>query len=418
MIFFDKDMWQEIWASLMHNKLRTFLTAFGVFWGIFMLLAMIGASSGLSNGIKRGWEDFAFNSFFMNTRQTTMPYGGYDRGRWFNFRNEDIQQLKYSFPEISVISGGVWYNGTSESGNIVVYGKETGSFPVIGDSPDRFRVAPLDIYSGRRINWDDFSGKRKVAMIGREVAMSLFKQGEEPVGKMLRINDIYFLIIGVFKSKQPGSGADWENRQIFMPSTTAQQAFNLGDRISWLTINARDDISASDIIAPIRLFLSKKYKVHPDDEIAFRINDISMHYRQTSNLFAGISFLTWTIGAFTLIAGVIGIGNIMLITVKERTKEIGVRRAVGAKPFQIVSQIMLESALLTVVSGYAGMLLGLAAVGGMGYLPQGDAPFYNPQVNFGAAMLALAMLAGSGLAAGIMPALAALRIKPIEALRD
>lgn len=419
MLILDKDLWQEIYSSLSQNKLRTFLTAFGVFWGIFMLLTMLGSTKGLTNGADAEWSDFAVNSAFMNAQETSMAYGGYDRGRHFNMTNDDVDMIKATFPELAVVTGGVWYNGSGEQGNIVVYKKEVGSFLVLGESPDRFKIAPLDVLQGRFLNWDDFDHKRKVIMIGKNVAESLFKRGEDPLGKYIQVNDVYFLVIGVFKSKHSGGWADWENRQMFMPRTTAQQAFNLGERISWLTLNAPDDIPVTDLVTKVRLKLSKKYKIHPEDELAFRINDISEDFRNAQGLFLGIAFLTWIIGGFTLIAGVIGIGNIMLITVKERTKEIGVRRAVGAKPWQIVSQIMLESALLTIAAGYFGLLLGIAAVEVLDMATaSADSMFKNPQISFELALGALAILFVSGLLAGTMPAVSALKVKPIEALRD
>ncbi len=418
-MIFDKDLWQEIYLSLAQNKLRTFLTAFGVLWGIFMLLTMLGGASGISNGARGQWGDFAVNSMFINTNRTTMPYAGYERGRWYSFHNEDVKMIRDKFPQTDIVSGGVWYNGENESGNIVVYGKEAGSFVILGESPDRFRIAPLSIVTGRKLNWLDFDDKRKVIMIGKEVASTLFTKGEEPIGKYIKVNDVYFLVIGVFKSYHTGGWADWENRQMFMPRTTAQQVFNLGDRVSWLTINVRKDTPASDMIDPIIALLSKKYKIHPDDRMAFRINDISKEFRQGEGLFLGINLLTWIMGGFTLVAGVIGIGNIMLIAVKERTKEIGVRRAVGAKPWQIAVQLMLESMLLTLIAGYIGLLLGIGAVELMGaVLDSGDGVFRNPHISLQLAFGALLILTVSGLVAGILPASTALKIKPIEALRD
>jgi len=419
MLIFDKDLWQEIYSSLSQNKLRTFLTAFGVFWGTFMLLTMLGSTKGLTNGANAEWSDFAVNSAFMNTQQTSMAYGGYDRGRWFSMNNDDVDMIKKAFPELQVVTGGVWYNGSENQGNIVVYKKEVGSFVLLGESPDRFKIAPLKIMQGRILNWDDFDQKRKVIMIGKNVAESLFKKGEEPLGKYIQVNDVYFLVIGIFESKHSGGWADWENRQMFMPRTTAQRAFNLGDQVSWMTLNAPDNIPVTDLVNKVRLKIAKKYKIHPDDEMAFRINDISEEFRQVQGLFLGISFLTWIIGGFTLLAGVIGIGNIMLITVKERTKEIGVRRAVGAKPWQVVSQIMLESAILTIAAGYFGLLLGIGAVELLDVITQGgDATFKNPQISFDLAIGSLAILFVSGLVAGTMPAVTALNVKPIEALRD
>ena len=418
-MIFDKDLWQEIYMSLSQNKLRTFLTAFGVFWGIFMLLTMLGGASGISNGARGQWGDFAVNSMFIQTGTTTMPYAGYKRGRTFSFHNEDVKMIRDKFPQTEIVSGGVWYNGENGSGNVIVYGKEAGSFIIFGDSPDRFRIMPLNITAGRKLNWLDLDRKRKVIMIGQEVAKTLFVKGEEPVGKYIKVNDVYFLVISVFKSTHSGGWADWENRQIFIPSTTAQQVFNLGDRVSLLLINVRKDIPASETVDPIIALLSKKYKIHPDDRVAFEINDLSKEFRQAEGLFLGINLLTWIMGGFTLVAGVIGIGNIMLIAVKERTKEIGVRRAVGAKPWQIAIQLMLESILLALVAGYIGLLAGIGAVELMGMaLDSGDGTFSNPHISLQLAFGALLILTVSGLIAGVLPAATALKIKPIEALRD
>jgi putative ABC transport system permease protein len=417
---FDYDRWQEIYSTLSKNKLRTFLTAFGVFWGIFMLIIMLGSGNGLRHGIEKDFDDFATNSFFTWTQRTSMPYKGFRSGRNFNYNNEDIKAIIDNVQEAEVVAprnqlGN--YNGT----NNVNYGLKTGSFSVYGDYPEIFKIQSYKLNEGRALNHIDEKEKRKIAVIGSLVQSVLFGEGVSPLGKNIEINGVFFQVVGVFRSSQSGDRGEEAASTIFVPFSTFQSAFNYGNIVGWFAITSKPNIPVSQVQDKVMALLKERHSIHPDDKQAVGSFNLEKEYNKMQGLFFGIDVLVWIVGIGTLFAGVIGVSNIMLIIIKERTNEIGIRRAIGAPPTDIMKQIILESVVLTTVAGYFGLVLGVGLLELVSSLigeGQGGSMFLNPEVNLSVAIKALCILIVSGVFAGLIPAARALKIKPIEALRS
>lgn len=420
--FFDADKWQEIYFALKQNKLRTFFTAFGVFWGIFMLIIMLGSGKGLRNGATQGMGDLATNSMFMWTQQTTVPYKGFPRGRRYNFTNEDTQALQDNIPEIEHIAPRLQVFSRGENSNNVVRGERTAAFTIQGDYPAYYLIDPCNIVQGRFINDLDIEDKRKNVVIGTRVYDEMFEAGEEPIGENLRIQGVYFKVIGVFSSKKNDRQAEQENSQIVMPFTTMQQTYNMGNRVGWYSITAKEGHKASEVLKKASTLMKVRHSISPDDTRAVGSFDLEEEFKKMTSLFAGIDGLIWIVGVGTLLAGVIGVSNIMLIVVKERTKEIGIQRAIGATPLIIKTQIILESVFLTALAGYVGLILGVGLLELVNnILIQSGAStdmFNNPAVDFNKAISALIILVIAGVLAGLIPAQRAVQMKPIDALRD
>lgn len=423
MSIIDRDKWEEILFALKQNKLRTFFTAFGVFWGIFMLIIMLGSGKGLNNGVSQGMGDMATNSMFMWTQNTTIPYKGFPRGRRYNFNNDDTQALIDNIPEIEYIGPRlqVWGGREGQSNN-VVRGDRTGSFTIQGDYPAYNLIDPSNILQGRFINKLDIEQKRKNVVIGTRVKDEMFKPDEDPINQELRIQGVYFKVVGVFSSKKNDQQAERENRQIFMPFTTLQQTYNYGNIVGWYSITAKEGTPATVVLEKAKALMRSRHSISPDDERAVGSFNVEAEYLKMKNLFTGIDVLIWIVGIGTLLAGVIGVSNIMLIVVKERTKEIGIQRAIGATPFAIKSQIVIESVFLTTIAGYVGLTLGVGALELINYIlitTGASADMFNhPEVEFNKAISALVILIISGAIAGLIPAQRAVQIKPIDALRD
>jgi putative ABC transport system permease protein len=421
MKIFDLDKWHEIYYALRKNPLRTFFTAFGVFWGIFMLIIMMGAGEGLYNGASSDLGQMSTNSVFMWTRNTTMPYKGFPRGRFFRFNNDDTKALVDNIPEIKYIAPRL--QGWSRNGNNnVIRGERTGGFNIHGDYPEINLIDPMNVTQGRFINDNDINELRKVAVIGMRVYEELFEPGEDPVGEYIQIQGVYFKVIGMFQSRRSDQQAEHENQAIFIPFTTLQKVYNYGDMVGWYSITAKDDVRVEVVENKAKEILKQRHSVHPEDERAVGSFNLDKEWRKMTNLFSGIRGLVWIVGIGTLLAGVIGVSNIMLIVVKERTKEIGVQRAIGATPVNIITQIIIESVLLTAFAGYFGLALGVGLLELLNYgLSQSGADtsmFTNPEVDFNKAVMALVILVISGIFAGMIPARRAVNIKPIDALRD
>jgi len=416
---FDLDHWQEIRVALLRNRARTALTAFGVFWGIFLLMVMLGSGSGLRKGVLQGFADGATNSFFLWTQRTQKPYAGMPAGRGIRLTNADVEAIREKVPEAEVVAPRNQLRGFG-GGNNVSRGRKTGAFSVMGDYPDIRRVQPLRIETGRFLNPIDVEESRKVAVIGTRVRELLFSRGEEPIGDSIVIGGVYFQVVGVFASPRTGDAAERDAQTIFVPFTTFQRAFNYGDRVGWMAIISRPDVPASEAEERVLSLLRSRHKVAPDDLRAFGHFNLEEEYSKIQGLFSGIRLLVWIVGVGTLAAGVIGVSNIMLIIVKERTKEIGIRRALGAKPSAVVSQIVSESVILTSLAGYLGLVAGIALVVAIGRLlpPGGAGMFLDPDVGVGEALQALAILVAAGVVAGLAPAQRALAVSPTVALRS
>jgi putative ABC transport system permease protein len=417
---FDLDRWQEIYHVLRKNKLRTFLTAFGVFWGIFMLVIMMGSGTGLQNGVTQNFGDMATNSVFIWAQQTSVSYKGFPRGRRFEYENSDIQALRDAIPEIKYLAprtnvGG--YNGSSN----VVRKLKAGQFQLFGDYPVYNLIDPVNMMQGRFLNDLDVKDKRKVVVIGQRVVEILFEKNENPLNQYIQINGVYFMVIGVFKSKRTGEAASGDNQRIHMPFTTLQQTFNYGNTVGFFNITAKDDIPVDVVENKAMDVLKKRHSVAPSDDDAIGHFNLRKEYDKMEGLFFGIRLLIWIVGTGTLLAGVIGVSNIMLVVVKERTKEIGIQRALGAKPMNIISQIITESVVLTTFAGYFGLVIGVGILELINYLLTSTGAntqmFVHPGVDFRMAVTALIILVISGAFAGFIPARKAVSVKPIDALR-
>lgn len=415
MNIFDTDRWREVFATLGANKVRTALTAFGVMWGIFMLVVMLGAGSGLKNGVTSEFQGFASNSLYIWTQRTTMPYKGLPAGRRFTLTNEDTKAIRERVPEARVIAPRNEVGGWRGAAN-VVRGMRTAAFGIKGDYPDIREIQPFDMVLGRHLNIVDVEQKRKVAVIGAKVINDLYSEGEEVIGSSIRINGVYFTVVGTFKTKKAGREAEDDAQSIFIPLTSFQQAFNYGNFVSYYGFAPTEGVSTAVIEEKIIKLLKERHRVHPNDEFAFGSNNNEEEFAEYASVFTGIDFLIWFVGTLTLVAGVIGISNIMLVIVKERTKEIGIRRAIGATPLSIAGQIVLESLVLTSLAGYIGIVLGVWAVELAGPLIE-DESFKNPEVQFLTIITALGILIVSGCLAGLIPAYRALEVRPVEALR-
>ena len=417
---FDLDKWTEIIHVLIKNPLRTSLTALGVFWGIFMLVIMLGAGRGLQNGVEKGMGHWNKNSLFIWAQRTSKAYQGLSPGRNIRMTNEDYEALVRNVPSAEVITPRNQLGGFSGNNN-VVRGNKSATFQVLGDYPEVRKIETILIEKGRFINQNDMLDKRKICVIGSRVKELLFDKEEEIIGAYIRINGVYFKVAGIFTTKGSGERALGFTERIYTPFSTFQQAFNYGNTVSWFTMIAKENESSEDLHQQAIEILRSRHKVAPDDKRAFGHFDLSKEFQKIQGLFIGINALSWFVGALTLIAGVIGVSNIMLVLVKERTKEIGIRRALGAKPINIVSQIVWESLTLTSLAGYMGLFFGVATLGLMDVLIQqansDEMMFANPQVDLSIALYALAILVFSGALAGLIPARRALKISPVDALR-
>jgi putative ABC transport system permease protein len=414
---FDRDHWQEILEALGRNKMRTFLTAFGVFWGIFMLMVMLGSGTGLSNGVEAGFSDGATNSFFIWSQRPSKPYRGLLPGRELHLDLGDVAAIQAQVPEVEVLCPRNQLGGWRGNNNIT-RGRKAGAFVVYGDYPEIARLQSVRMVAGRFLDALDLSERRKVAVLGPRAREILFGPEEDPLGQDIRISGVYFKIIGVFAPRRSGEDREDDVQSIFVPFTTFQSAFNFGDRVGWFAATSREGSPASVAEEKTLALLRERHRVAPDDSRAFGHFNVEQEFGKVRGLFAGIRLLIWIVGTGTLAAGVIGVSNIMLVIVRERTNEIGVRRAVGATPWAIMTQVVFESLVLTSVAGYLGLVAGVAAIEATSRLVgDGAEMFKNPEVSLQAALQTLAILVLSGLLAGLFPARRAVQSTPVEALR-
>lgn len=416
---FSKDRWDEILEALNANKFRTLLTAFGVFWGITILVLLLALTNGLKNGVTAGFGNFATNSMFIWTQQTSKPYKGLPKGRRFNFKLDDVASLKNDFPQLKYVSPRNQLGGYSGANN-VVRGTKTGAFQVNGDYPEFIKQQPMDIIQGRFVSYSDINAKRKVCVIGTGVMKSLYDKNEETLGTYIKINGVNFMVIGTFKVSNSQGDKEEEANTIFVPFTSFGQAFNFADNVGWLALTANDGTNITTLKPQLLESLKNRHKVHPEDDRAIGNFDLSEAFGRVNGLFSILSFVGYFVGALVLMSGIIGISNIMLIVVKERTKEIGVRRALGATPWIIKSQVLQESLILTILSGMVGISFAAAVIWGLNYALDMNGPvenFANPSVSMSVVFIALFILVVSGLLAGLIPANSATKMKPVDALR-
>ncbi len=417
---FSKDSWSEILEALSSNWFRTILTSFGVLWGIFILVILLAAGNGLENGVKQGFDGMATNSMFIWSQTASKPYKGLPKGRRFRFKTEDVDAIRQSVPNLQYISPRNQLGGFRGANN-VTRGLNTGAYNVYGDYPEYIEQQPMDITLGRFISYSDINEKRKVAVIGGAVKSGLYEPGEEVLGSYIKINGVNFMVIGIYNKKSNGGDAEEGQKEIFVPFTTFSQAFNMGNRVGWMAITANDGHSITELKENIFEVLKTRHTIHPEDNRAIGHFDLFEEFSKINGLFIALNFVAYFVGILVLLSGIIGISNIMLIVVKERTKEIGIRRALGATPWSIRSQILLESIFLTIISGMAGIALasGLLILVNkiMDGMDTSEMMFLNPSVNIGVVLVALTILIVSGLLAGLIPAQNAIKVKPVDALR-
>ncbi len=417
---FSSDSWAEILEALSSNWFRTVLTAFGVLWGIFILVILLAAGNGLENGIKQGFAGMATNSMFMWSQTASQPYKGLPKGRRYNFRTEDVAAIKREVPGLRFVSPRNQLGGFRGSNN-VVRGLQTGAFNVYGDYPEIIQQQPMNITSGRFINYSDINEKRKVAIIGSGVQSALYDAGEKVIGSYIKINGVNFMVIGTYKKKGNNGDPEEMQKEIYIPFTSFSQAFNMADIVGWMAITAEDGYSITNLKSQIFDVIKTRHTINPNDDRAVGSFDLYQEYSKITGLFSALNFVAYFVGILVLLSGIIGISNIMLIVVKERTKEIGIRRALGATPWGIRAQILLESIFLTIISGMAGIVLATAVLWLVNHQLSGmdtsEMMFINPSVNIGVVGVALAILIISGLLAGLIPAQNAIKVKPVEALR-
>ena len=421
MTIFDKDTWQEIFGSIGQNKLRTVITIIGVLWGIFLYILLSGIAKGVDNGFEQRFERISSNSLFVWTQNTSIPYLGFKIDRRWNIKLNDVETLKMEIPEIKNIAPRIQKGNWGSQGASVTNGKRNGTYNIYGDYPILKVVSQKDIYDGGRfINHLDIKEERKVCVIGERTKKELFSDDINPIGKYININNIYFKVIGIHKFVDEGGGSFADDGDIHVPFSTFKRLYNTGDIVGFLLIAGFDNVDILKVERKVKTLLKKIHNVHPDDERAIGAFNLGALFTRIKNFANGMSFISLVIGVATIIAGVIGIGNILLISVKERTKEIGIRRAIGASPNHIRKQIILESVFLTVVAGIIGIILGAFVLYVVNIATQNleDIPFTNATVPLYYIFAALLMMIGLGTLIGFVPAEKAISIRPIDALRD
>lgn len=413
---FDIENWKEIGATLSRNKTRTFLTGFGIFWGVAILAILLGASRGGTDMVRRQFAGFATNTAAYIPGNTSMAYKGTPEGRWLSLDLTDVERIRQSIPELKIVLPifSSWNDVSCTNGRYSYSGRAQGV------SPDYARIITPVIYSGRFINDADVSQNRKVACLGKKIANEIFPGDPDPVGKTFQMNGITYTIVGVVGALSDVSINGTMDEMALLPSTTFRRAFARGDDVDFIVALGQDNIKLSDITPRVRSVIYRRHNVHPLDEGAMWIIDASAMFSMADNLFSGISLLALFIGGSTLLAGIIGIGNIMWIIVKERTQEIGIRRAIGAKPRDIIVQVLSEGVALTVLFGLAGITFAAIVLGITSYVTnQGDpAVFARFQMSLPRAVIIFGAFVVLGTLAGLIPSIKAMKIKPIEALNS
>lgn len=419
---FDIDSINEIWQTIARNKTRSILTAFGVFWGIFILVILLACGNGFDNGIRSQVEGFSTNSTFMIPSNTTEAYKGYQKGRYWQPDMSDIEAIKRKIKGVDMISpilSEYSYNGD----NNVFFGTKGGNFGMKGVLPNYNDIDRCKVLYGRFINETDIDEGRKVCVLGKKVYEDVIGADKNPLGLMIKANGIYYQVVGViepYNSNITVSGSMDET--VVLPMTTMQLAYHNGDKFDFFVFTTARGYKTKDLQEKVKTLLRERHDIAPTDEGAIMCFDFEQMFTMFDYLFLGIKILIWIVGIGTLLSGVVGVSNIMLVTIKERTREIGVRRALGAKPALIIRQVVAESLLLTILAGIVGLVIGvsiMAVVSGfVGNTPSEEVMFLDPQIGFGAAVAATVIIVLSGLLAGVLPAMRAIQIRAIDAIRE
>lgn len=413
----DIDKWTEIYNTVKKHKLRTALTAFGVFWGIFMLVVLLGAGKGLENGITSEFN-VAKNAVFLWSSKTSVPYMGLKAGRYIQLTNEDVEAIKANVPEVGVLAPNnqLWGDFT------VNYKTRSSTFTINGDTPELLQVKPMKVVTGRFLNETDLGERRKVAVVGPRVLEVLFPDKADPIGAYISIKGSYFQVVGTFEPVGKGENIVEDSKVIYIPQSTLQQTFNQANLVGYLAMVPKPGIPAAVIEEKVKALLMKRHQVAPTDLKAFGSSNVEEEFRDVQGLFTGIAGFSWLVSIGTILAGIIGVGNIMLIVVKERTKEIGIRKALGATPWSIVSLIIQESIVITGFAGYLGLLGGTGLIALLEYLMRKfevQAGYFGiPEINLGIALSAVVLMVFTGALAGLIPAAKAARVNPVVALKD
>lgn len=408
---FDLDKWQEIFSTISKNKLRTFLTGFSVAWGIFMLIILLGSGNGLQHGAENQFARDAVNSIWINPGKTALPYDGYKPGREIKLKNDDLADIKQNIDGIYNLSARKYLNGIQ----IITYKEKTGSFDVLGCFPGEKEAEKIEMLGGRFINQLDLDEGRKVACLGSDMKIELFGE-KDPIGEYININGIPFKVVGWYTD----AGGERDVRRTWIPLTTHQKVFGNPNRIDRIVMTTGDATvaEANEIVDQLRTRLSTRLRFDENDERAVYIRNAAENFQKFADLFLGIRLFVVFIGLGTILAGVVGVSNIMMIVVKERTKEIGIRKAMGATSGSIISLIMQESIFITTIAGYIGLTLGVLLLETVGSFIQGNDYFQNPEVDLPTAIYATLALIIAGSIAGLIPALRASKIEPVIALRE
>lgn len=414
MLLFDIDRHREILDTITRNKSRSLLTGFGVFWGIFMLVALLGGGNGLRELLARNFDGFATNSAMIWAQSTTKPYNGLRKGRWWSMNHNDVIRLKQQVPELEEVQPLI-----SEWGRIVTVGDNKSTATVKGLLAGYQYVEQPRIFYGRYLNEMDINQNRKVCVIGKKIYKELFPGGGDPCGKRICIDKIYYSVVGVDYSSGNININGSADESVSIPLSMMQQAYNKGDTVHLIAVTAKRGVAMSDITDKMRTVIASAHHIDPTDEKAISIFNSEVMFGMLDNLFSGVNFLIMLVGIGTLLAGSIGVSNIMMVTVKERTTEIGIRRAIGATPSNILSQIITESILLTIVAGMMGILFAVFVLEMLELANTTDGILTARfQISIWAAIAALILLSILGVLAGLAPALRAMSIKPVDAMRD
>ncbi len=413
---FDLEKWQEILNSLKQHKLRTLLTAFGVFWGILMLILLLGGGTGLRNGVEDMFRSDVRSSITFSGRKTTKAYKGQAQNRRIELTVADVKAIKQQVSGLHYIASEKRLSGSLA----ITRGQQSASYATLGVSGDYFNIKAFQDYRrGRRLNALDNIESRKVIVLGTRVVEALFDVDENPIGQYVKLNNIPFKVVGVFyDSDRHGRMSEY----LYLPMTTLQKIFGYNGKIDRIIVTPNTRVDGEQLEREVLRLLQERHRIAPDDRLAIRARSAARDATKMISLFFAIDALIWFVGIGTLTAGVVGVSNIMIITVKERTREIGIRKALGATPGSIISLVLMESIVVTAVAGYAGLLLGVGLLEGVKYFLEAfniELLFFaRPEVDFNVVITALLLLITTGTLAGLIPALQAAKITPVEAMRD
>ena len=414
----DIDSYREILDTLTRNKSRSFLTGFGVFWGVFMLVTLTGGGQGLKEMLERNFQGFAQNTAMIWAQQTTKPYKGFRKGRWWAMEYKDIDRLRQRLPELDAIAP-VLFGGWGRS-NTAYYGDQKAQPRIQGVTPEHANIFAPQMYYGRFINDMDMQQHRKVCVIGKKIYKDLFKEGGDPCGKRIRIDSTYYEVVGVDYNASGDVNINGRaEEKVTLPLTLVQQTFNRGNEVDMIAVTGRPGVVMSKISPRIRETIAHAHYIDPTDDQGIMVFNTEVLFQLLDNMFRGVNFLIWLVGIGTLLAGAIGVSNIMMVTVRERTTEIGIRRAIGATPRMILSQIISESIVLTLVAGMSGILFGVLILQMLELVNTEDGILAaHFQIGFWTALFAAFVVSAMGILAGLAPAARAMSIKPVDAMRD